>query len=92
VKLVGPGTPARLVALAAALFFVAAWALFSTAAFTGSARDYLNASVDAWLVNYNSGYSTSITPEDGTDISLRTCSKSGQPDSQTIRLSLRQFW
>ncbi|MGA9322714.1 MAG: hypothetical protein WBW06_16820 [Xanthobacteraceae bacterium] len=90
--LVGPGTPAWRLALAAALFFVAAWVLLSTAAFAGSARDYLNAPVDAWLVNYNSGYSTSITSEDGTDISSRRRSKSGQPDSQTIRLSLRQFW
>jgi hypothetical protein len=46
VTLVGPGTPARRLALAAALFFVAAWVLLSTAAFAGSARDYLNAPVD----------------------------------------------
>jgi hypothetical protein len=52
--------------------FAAASLSFSTAALAGSARDYLNAPVDAWLVNYNSGYSTSITPEDGTDISFRT--------------------
>jgi hypothetical protein len=74
------------------IVFVAACVLLSTAAFAGSARDYLNAPVDAWLVDYNSGYSTSITSEDGTDISSRRRSKSGQPDSQTIRLSLRQFW
>jgi hypothetical protein len=33
----------------------------------GSARDYLNAPVDTWLLNYNAGHTTSVTPEDGTD-------------------------
>jgi hypothetical protein len=33
----------------------------------GSARDYLNAPVDTWLLNYNAGYTASVTPEDGTD-------------------------
>jgi hypothetical protein len=33
----------------------------------GSARDYLNAPVDTWLLNYNAGYTRSVTPEDGTD-------------------------
>ena len=37
------------------------------AAHAGSARDYLNAPVDTWLFTYNSGYTTSVTPEDGTD-------------------------
>ena len=37
------------------------------AAHAGSARDYLNAPVDTWLINYNAGYTTSVTPEDGTD-------------------------
>src|SRR3984957_5320152 len=37
------------------------------AAYAGSARDYLNAPVDNWLLNYNAGYTTSVTPEDGTD-------------------------
>src|ERR1700727_1883274 len=36
-------------------------------AHAGSARDYLNAPVDTWLLNYNAGYTTSLTPEDGTD-------------------------
>src|ERR1700734_116685 len=36
-------------------------------AHAGSARDYLNAPVDTWLLNYNAGYTTSVTPEDGTD-------------------------
>jgi hypothetical protein len=39
----------------------------SVAAHAGSARDYLNAPVDTWLLNYNAGYTTSVTPEDGTD-------------------------
>ena len=33
----------------------------------GSARDYLNAPVDSWFLSYNAGYTTSVTPEDGTD-------------------------
>jgi hypothetical protein len=37
------------------------------AAHAGSARDYLNAPVDTWLVNFHAGYTTSVTPEDGTD-------------------------
>jgi hypothetical protein len=36
-------------------------------AHAGSARDYLNAPVDTWLLTYNAGYTTSVTPEDGTD-------------------------
>jgi hypothetical protein len=39
----------------------------SVAAYAGSARDYLNAPVDTWLLNYNAGYTTSVTPEDDTD-------------------------
>jgi hypothetical protein len=49
------------------------------AAYAGSARDYLNAPVDTWLLNYNAGYTTSVTPEDGTDTFLAfgpTCSPS----------------
>jgi hypothetical protein len=46
--------------------FLACAALPSVAA-AGSARDYLNAPVDSWLVTYGAGYSTSVTPEDGTD-------------------------
>jgi hypothetical protein len=41
------------------------WPCF--AAHAGSARDYLNAPVDTWLLNYNANYTTSLTPEDGTD-------------------------
>ena len=56
------------------LVCIAAGLAFPTVAFAGSARDYLNAPVDAWLVMYNAGYVTSVTPEDGTDISSRTVS------------------
>jgi hypothetical protein len=35
------------------------------------ARDYLNASIDSWLPIYYASYSTSVTPEDGTDVSSR---------------------
>lgn len=46
---------------------VAAAACPGATAHAGSARDYLNAPVDTWLLNYNAGYTTSVTPEDGTD-------------------------
>ena len=55
----------------ATLFYVAASLLFPTNAGAGSARDYLNAPIDSWLTTYNAGYSTSVTPEDGTDITSR---------------------
>lgn len=42
--------------------------LFPINSFAGSARDYLNAPVDSWLGFYNAGYSSSVTPEDGMDI------------------------
>jgi hypothetical protein len=73
VKLVGPGQPAKRLSLAALVLCCGVSIVF-TAAFAGSARDYLNAPVDAWLVMYNAGYVTSVTPEDGTDISSRTVS------------------
>jgi hypothetical protein len=41
--------------------------LWSAVAYAGSARDYLNAPVDTWFLNYNASYTTSLTPEDGTD-------------------------
>jgi hypothetical protein len=53
------------------LLCVAAAPWFSTIAYTGSARDYLNAPVDSWLTTYDASYSASVTPEDGTDISSR---------------------
>ena len=34
----------------------------------GSARDYLNAPIDTWMTFYNAGYFTSVTPEDGLDV------------------------
>jgi Putative MetA-pathway of phenol degradation len=34
----------------------------------GSARDYLNAPIDSWLAAYNAGYTASVTPEDGLDV------------------------
>jgi outer membrane putative beta-barrel porin/alpha-amylase len=56
----------------ATLLCVAASLCFPTIARAGSARDYLNAPIDSWLTTYNAGYSTSVTPEDGTDITSRT--------------------
>jgi Putative MetA-pathway of phenol degradation len=55
----------RLTMLASAGAAANLWA--TVAAHAGSARDYLNAPVDTWLLNYNANYSTSVTPEDGTD-------------------------
>jgi hypothetical protein len=46
---------------------VAAVACPGATARAGSARDYLNAPVDTWLLNYNAGHTTSVTPQDGTD-------------------------
>ena len=46
---------------------VAALLWTADAARAGSARDYLNAPVDSWFLSYNAGYTTSVTPEDGTD-------------------------
>ena len=57
------------------------------AAHAGSARDYLNAPVDTWLLNYNAGYTTSVTPEDGTD----TIPAFG-PTCSLNRWSLRALW
>ncbi len=58
--------PARRLRTVASMSIAAAlWA--AEAAHAGSARDYLNAPVDTWLLNYNAGYTTSVTPEDGTD-------------------------
>jgi hypothetical protein len=41
---------------------------FPGTASAGSARDYLNAPIDTWLTFYNVGYATSVTPEDGMDL------------------------
>src|SRR5260370_7576391 len=71
-KLVGPLPPAKRVWFPAILLCVTASMPFSTIAYAGAARDYLNAPIDAWLITYNAGYLTSVTPEDGTDISSRT--------------------
>jgi Putative MetA-pathway of phenol degradation len=53
--------------LLAPLLAVAGSLALLTAARAGSARDYLNAPVDAWLAIYNASYTSAITPEDGTD-------------------------
>jgi hypothetical protein len=55
----------------AALLGITALTPTQAAAQGRSARDYLNAPVDSWLTLANSNYSTSVTPEDGTDISSR---------------------
>lgn len=55
---------------------LAAWlclAILPHPASAGSARDYLNAPINSWLAFYNAGYFTSVTPEDGMDLtSTRT--------------------
>jgi len=58
---------AKPIGLAAPLLSVAGCLPLCTCACAGSARDYLNAPVDTWLVGFNSSYTTSVTPEDGTD-------------------------
>jgi hypothetical protein len=55
-----------------ATLFVALTLVYPTIARAGSARDYLNAPIDSWLARYDTGFSTSVTPEDGTDISSRS--------------------
>jgi hypothetical protein len=63
-----PYLPRSKLRLASALLAFLGVALFSSdAAAAGSARQYLNAPVDTWLVQYGAGYSSSVTPEDGTD-------------------------
>src|SRR4029077_19505873 len=47
--------------------FIVAAILWPGIVRAGSARDYLNAPVDTWLLSLNAGYTTSVTPEDGTD-------------------------
>jgi hypothetical protein len=59
------GPAKRLRALASASVAAVLWS--GVVVHAGSARDYLNAPVDTWLLNYNAGYTTSVTPEDGTD-------------------------
>jgi hypothetical protein len=49
--LVGPGQPAKRVWLPATRLCVAACLSFSTIAHAGSARDYLNAPIDARLIS-----------------------------------------
>ena len=53
--------------LLASLLGVAGSLALSTGTRAGSARDYLNAPVDTWLAIYNAGYTSAVTPEDGTD-------------------------
>jgi hypothetical protein len=53
---------------AALLCGFAALTAFPGMGLAGSARDYLNAPIDTWLTFYNFGYSTSVTPEDGMDV------------------------
>lgn len=47
--------------------FIVAAILWPGIVRAGSARDYLNAPVNTWLLSLNAGYTTSVTPEDGTD-------------------------
>lgn len=56
----------------------------------GSARDYLNAPVDSWFGAYNAGYTTSVTPEDGLDISARVTTNVA---AQSLTLTrVMDFW
>jgi hypothetical protein len=61
-----PSTPG--LATTALLCGLAALTAFPRVGLAGSARDYLNAPIDSWLAFYNFAYSTSVTPEDGLDV------------------------
>jgi hypothetical protein len=61
--------PARVCLKAVVLFCgLAILTTFPSIGWAGSARDYLNAPINTWLTFYNVGYSTSVTPEDGMDV------------------------
>jgi hypothetical protein len=64
--LVGPEQPAKRIWLLATPLCVAAFLSFSTLVHPGSARDYLNPPIDAWLITDNAGYATStaVPPTD----------------------------
>jgi hypothetical protein len=62
-----PSTAPRRAQRGAAVAALLTFASLSSGAEAGSARDYLNAPIDSWLVSYGAGYSSSVTPEDGTD-------------------------
>lgn len=70
---IGPGARAvsRVGILLMCVYLLAALEPRPAMAQGRSARDYLNAPVDTWLTFANSNYSTSVTPEDGTDVSSR---------------------
>jgi hypothetical protein len=61
----------------------------SSPVLAGSARDYLNAPIDTWLTFYNVGYSTSVTPEDGMDV---TSSIRANVLSQSIVVTRTMDW
>jgi hypothetical protein len=68
------GSPARKAASPFRFFAVvvgacAALVSIPRTGLAGSARDYLNAPIDTWLTFYNVGYFSSVTPEDGLDVS-----------------------
>jgi hypothetical protein len=67
-----PRSPFRVgVAVAALLFGVAVLTAWPRMARAGSARDYLNAPIDTWLTFSNTGYSKSVTPGEGLDVTSR---------------------
>jgi hypothetical protein len=62
-------SPAKVaLARAAVLCGLLGLTAFPGSGWAGSARDYLSAPIDTWLTFYNFGYSTSVTPEDGMDV------------------------
>ena len=86
---VGPRVITLKCLYAAALFGITALTQMAAMAQGRSARDYLNAPVDTWLTTANSVYSTSVTPEDGMDISSRIRTN---VFSQTIIYPDYGFW
>jgi hypothetical protein len=64
---------------------IAVLTTFPGTGLAGSARDYLNAPIDSWLTFYNVGYSTSVTPEDGMDVT------SSHPDNGLLGSNRRDL-
>jgi hypothetical protein len=70
----------------------AALAAGSTTAKAGSARDCLSAPIDIRPITYNFRYSTSVTPEDGMDLTSAIRSKVlSQSVGCPLSLSKRSF-
>jgi hypothetical protein len=68
---------------------LAALTAFPGTGLVGSARDYLNAPIDTWLMFYNFGYSTLVTPDDGMDV---TSSASNVLSQSVVVTRTMDYW